>query len=111
MANNAANTIEVFGPSGTDFGSIAVSGINAPIGLAFDSEGSLYIVNAGSTTIEKITTSAVASIFAFTSFSPAFRWWQLLDPGQHFHSPQRPAAPFEGRKSRSRVSCATRRVG
>ena len=54
MANYGANTIEKFTPGGV--GSVfATTGLNGPIGLAFDSAGNLYAANASNNTIEKFT--------------------------------------------------------
>ncbi len=63
-----ANTIDKFNSSGngSDFAT-ASSGLNWPLGLAFDGSGNLYVANwadAGNGTIEKFTTSGQASVFA-----------------------------------------------
>ena len=63
-----SNTIEKFSPSGTALGIFASTGLNNALGLAFDKSGNLYAANFG----EKITTSGSATVFALTSFNPAF---------------------------------------
>ena len=55
MANNGSDTIQVFSPSGTDLGSLPTVGLSGPIGLAFDGDGNLYVVNNLTSTIEKIS--------------------------------------------------------
>ena len=72
MANNGSNTIQVFSPSGADLGPLPTVGLSGPIGLAFDSDGNLYVVNNLTSTIEQITPDGTESIFATTGFSPAF---------------------------------------
>ena len=46
--------------------------LSGPIGLAFDSDDNLYVVNGLSATIEKLAPDGTDSIFAMTGFSPAF---------------------------------------
>jgi len=63
VANSGNNTIVKLAPDGigTVFGS---SGLNQPVGLAFDSEGNLYAANAGNRTIARFTPGGVGSVFA-----------------------------------------------
>jgi DNA-binding beta-propeller fold protein YncE len=64
VANAGNNTVEVYQPpsgAGTLFDS---AGLSLPYGLAFDSLGNLYVTNGISGTIEKITPSGVATVFA-----------------------------------------------
>ena len=72
MANNGSNTIQVFSPDGADLGSLPTVGLSGPIGLAFDGDGNLYVVNNLTSTIEQITPGGTESFFATTGFSPAF---------------------------------------
>ncbi|HEV3003983.1 MAG TPA: hypothetical protein VGX78_05950, partial [Pirellulales bacterium] len=37
------NKVEAFGPSGTDRGAFATTGLSGPTGLAFDARGNLYV--------------------------------------------------------------------
>ena len=54
VANYGNNTIEEFNSSGT--GAIfANTGLDEPIGLAFDSSGNLYVANAANSTIEEFS--------------------------------------------------------
>jgi sugar lactone lactonase YvrE len=48
------NRIEVFS-NGTDLGIFPVSGLNSPAGLAVDGQGSVYVVNTGSDTLDKFS--------------------------------------------------------
>ena len=60
--SNGDNTIVKFTSGGV--GSVfASSGLNFPIGIAFDSAGSLYAANSDNT-IEKFTSGGVGSVFA-----------------------------------------------
>src|SRR5205823_5893320 len=45
------------------------SGLNAPLGIAFDSAGNLYAANYSSNAIEKFTPGGVASFFANTGLN------------------------------------------
>jgi len=72
VANNGSDTIQVFSPSGTDLGALPTVGLSGPIGLAFDSDGNLYVVNNLTSTITKITPDGTESLFATTSYLPAF---------------------------------------
>ena len=51
---------------------ITSANLSGPIGLAFDTNDNLYVVNNLSATIEKLSPDGTDSIFAFTGFSPAF---------------------------------------
>jgi sugar lactone lactonase YvrE len=51
----AKNSIEEFSPSGTDLGAFTATILNGPQGIAFDGEGSLYVLNSGNSTIEKFS--------------------------------------------------------
>jgi sugar lactone lactonase YvrE len=69
------NTIDEFNSSGSgsDFAT-AGSGLNYPVGLAFDSSGNLYVANSGggaqgSPTIEEFTRSGTGSVFASAGLS------------------------------------------
>ncbi len=64
------NTIDEFNSSGsgTDFAK-ASSGLNYPLGLAFDSNGNLYVANAGNNTIEEFNSSGDGTVFASTGLS------------------------------------------
>ena len=57
MANGGNNTIEKFSSTGTYLGVFASSGLNGPLGLAFDSAGNLYAANANARTIEKFSST------------------------------------------------------
>ena len=64
VANEGSNTIVKFTSDGVgsqvaDF----TSGLSSPVGLAFDDAGNLYVANANTITVEKITPSGSASIF------------------------------------------------
>ena len=52
--------------------SIVSRQLSGPIGLAFDTDDNLYVVNNLSSTIEKIAPDGTDSIFASTGFSPGF---------------------------------------
>ena len=39
------------------------SGLNGPVGLAFDAAGNLYVANYGNSTISKVTPAGVVSTF------------------------------------------------
>ena len=59
----SGNTIEKFTPGGV--GSVfASTGVNGPVGLAFDAAGNLYVANNIGNTIEKFTPGGVGSVFA-----------------------------------------------
>ena len=47
----------------------ASTGLNNPIGLAFDGSGNLYAANANSGTIERFTPGGAASVFANTGLN------------------------------------------
>src|SRR5690348_11328304 len=53
VAEQAANTIEEFSPSGVDLGAFASIGLNGPTGLAFDKRGNLYVSNINANTIRE----------------------------------------------------------
>jgi hypothetical protein len=68
FAGYSNNTIKRLSPNGT--GTVfASTGLNNPQGLAFDASGNLFVANAGNNTIEKFTSSGVASEFAGSVFS------------------------------------------
>ena len=70
VANAGDNTIEKFSSSGADLGVFASTGMNAPIGLAFDNSGNLYVANVGDNTIEKFSSSgADLGVFASTGLN------------------------------------------
>lgn len=71
-ANSGSDTIQIFSATGVDAGVIASANLSGPIGLAFDSNDNLYAVNSTTATIVKFTPGGTESIFASTSFSPAF---------------------------------------
>ena len=83
VANSGDNTIEKFTPGGV--GSVfANSGLNVPLGLAFDTAGNLYAANVFGNTIQKFTPGGGGSVFAnagldrptFLAFAP------VPEPGQ-----------------------------
>ena len=90
VANADGNSILSFplaGGAGTTF---ATTGLNVPIGLAFDASGNLYVGNRGTGTIEKFDSSGNASVFAtglgdveFLAFGPVPEpsTWVLLGVG------------------------------
>jgi sugar lactone lactonase YvrE len=55
LANEGLNIIEEINSSGGEMGPFASSGLSSPVGLAFDSAGSLYVGNNGNSTIVKFT--------------------------------------------------------
>ena len=57
VSDSTNNKIEKFDSSGTDLGTFATTGLNAPTGLAFDSSGNLYVANHGNSTIVKFNSS------------------------------------------------------
>ncbi len=68
----------------------STTGLNVPIGLAFDASGNLYVGNRGNGTIEKFDPSGNASVFAtglgdveFLTFGPVPEpgTWALLGVG------------------------------
>jgi DNA-binding beta-propeller fold protein YncE len=67
VANTGINTIEKFTTNGVasifaeDDGSGSI--LNFPVGVAFDTNGILYVANSGNDTIEKFDTNGVASVF------------------------------------------------
>lgn len=71
-ANSASDSITIFSPTGADLGSIVSFNLSGPIGLVFDHADNLYVVNSLSATIEKLAPDGTDTIFALTSFSPAF---------------------------------------
>ena len=66
VSNWGNNTIEKYSLSGTDLGAFASTGLNQPVGLAFDSSGNLYAANWGNNTIEKYSSSGT-DLGAFAS--------------------------------------------
>jgi sugar lactone lactonase YvrE len=52
------------GISGSTDGAVSTARFGSPVGLAFDSGGSLYVVEQGNHTIRKITPAGVVSLFA-----------------------------------------------
>ena len=48
------------------------TGLHGPVGLGFDTDGNLYVVNQLTATVEKIASDGTESIFATTGFLPAF---------------------------------------
>ena len=60
-SDRGTNTIFKFTPGGTK--TTFVSGLNAPIGLAFDSQANLFEADNGSNTILKFTPAGTQSIF------------------------------------------------
>jgi streptogramin lyase len=55
----------------TQGGSVSVfatSGLNEPVGLAFDAAGDLFVASSGNNTIEKFTPNGVGTVFASTRF-------------------------------------------
>jgi parallel beta-helix repeat protein len=70
VSNDGNNTIEKFDAAGDDLGTFANSGLNNPIGLAFDPSGNLYAANSGDSTIEKFSPTGVdLGVFANTGLS------------------------------------------
>jgi DNA-binding beta-propeller fold protein YncE len=67
VANAGITTIEKFTTNGVgsmfakDDGSGSI--LNDPLGMAFDTNGVLYVANSGNNTIEKFDTNGVASVF------------------------------------------------
>ena len=59
---NSAQVIKFTGPGSA--GSIFASGLNGPLGLAFDSAGNLYSANFDNAMIYKITPGGAGSLFA-----------------------------------------------
>jgi sugar lactone lactonase YvrE len=67
VSNKADNTIEKFDVEGNDLGPFAITGLNGPAGLAFDSAGNLYVANNTDSTIRKFdATGADLGVFAAT---------------------------------------------
>jgi DNA-binding beta-propeller fold protein YncE len=68
VANASTSTLERFTSGGV--GSLfANTGLNGPIGLAFDSGGNLYAANSGDNTIQKFTPGGAGSLFAISGLS------------------------------------------
>jgi sugar lactone lactonase YvrE len=66
----SANTIEEFSPAGVDLGAFANTGLNNPQGMALDSGGNLYVVNAHNNAIEKFSPTGVdLGVFANTGLN------------------------------------------
>ena len=63
VSNYGDNTITKFAPNGTP-STFANSGLNLPVGLAFDSSGNLYAANWGDDTITKFAPNGTPSLFA-----------------------------------------------
>ena len=42
----------------------ASTGLNGPVGLAFDASGNLFVANSGDNTIEKFAPNGVGTVFA-----------------------------------------------
>ncbi|HUI08520.1 MAG TPA: PEP-CTERM sorting domain-containing protein [Verrucomicrobiae bacterium] len=59
------NTVEEFNSSGVGT-TFASSGLDGPTGMASDSAGNLYVLNAGNLAIEEFTPQGVGSVFART---------------------------------------------
>ena len=57
VANQTANTIHEFSPTGVDLGTFASTGLNGPTGLAFDQAGNLYVSNINGNTIREFSPS------------------------------------------------------
>jgi DNA-binding beta-propeller fold protein YncE len=55
VTNFDASTIRRFSPAGLDLGTFAATGLNAPVGLAFDAAGNLYVANFHSDTIRRFS--------------------------------------------------------
>ena len=68
VANGSNNTIMRITPGGTA-SVFASTGLNNPVGLAFDAAGNLYAANMGNNTIEKFTSGGIASVFASTGLN------------------------------------------
>jgi hypothetical protein len=68
-----------FNSSGADT-VFATSGLDHPIGLAFDSRGDLYAANWFSGTIEEFDSSGVGTVFASGLLGPSFiaAWPDLI---------------------------------
>jgi len=65
------NKIYEFNSNGVE-SVFATTGLNNPVGLAFDSSGNLYAANFGNNTIEEFGTNGVGSLFANTGlYEPA----------------------------------------
>jgi DNA-binding beta-propeller fold protein YncE len=70
VANQTANTIREFSPSGEDLGYFATTGLNGPTGLAFDKDGNLYVSNINGNTIREFSPTGVdLGNFATTGLS------------------------------------------
>ena len=70
VANRDGNSITVFSSAGVELSTIFSPNLSGPIGLAFDTNDNLYVVNNLSATIEKLAPDGADSIFAFTGFNP-----------------------------------------
>jgi hypothetical protein len=82
VANQGANTIMKFDPSG-HASLFASSGMNQPMGLAFDSSGDLYVVNNGNlnhNTIVKFDANGNGSLFASGLLNVGFIAIQIPEP-------------------------------
>ena len=55
VANQTANTIREFSPTGKDLGDFASTGLNGPTGLAVDKHGNLYVSNIDGNTIREFS--------------------------------------------------------
>src|SRR5262249_28180063 len=53
VANQSNNTVREFGPTGTDLGTFASTGLSQPTDLAFDASGNLYVTNLNQDSIRK----------------------------------------------------------
>ena len=79
MTSGLNNNIEKFDSSGHGT-IIANSGLNEPIGLAFDSSGNLYVANHGNNTIEKFDSTGHGTIFASGLAGPMWVAVQIPEP-------------------------------
>jgi uncharacterized repeat protein (TIGR03803 family)/T5SS/PEP-CTERM-associated repeat protein len=66
VANYGNNTIEEYSSTGTDLGSFASSGLNCPVGVAFDTNGNLYVADDCNNTIEEYSSTGT-DLGSFTS--------------------------------------------
>jgi sugar lactone lactonase YvrE len=63
FASDGRDTIYKINPASGNIATF-VSGLNEPIGLAFDSSGMLYVANNGDNTVSRISTKGVVSLYA-----------------------------------------------